>query len=38
MVKELTEMECRNIFGGRPIYIIHKNGTFEIMKVRIFYK
>lgn len=33
MEKELTEMEYRNIFGGRPIYIIHKNGTFEIINV-----
>ena len=29
MVKELTEMECRNIFGGRPIIIFYGNGKYK---------
>ena len=32
-MKELSEIETREIFGGRPIYIIHENGTFEIINV-----
>lgn len=32
-MKELSDLEIRNIFGGRPIYIIHENGTFEIIYV-----
>ena len=33
MVKELTEMECRNIFGGRPIIIFYGNGKHKVINV-----
>ncbi len=33
MVKELTEAEYRNIFGGRPIIIFHENGKYEVINV-----
>ena len=33
MLKELTEMECRNIFGGRPIIIFYGNGKYKVINV-----
>lgn len=33
IMKELSEIEARDFFGGRKIYIIHENGTFEIINV-----
>lgn len=32
-MKQLTEEEYRNIYGGRPIIIIHENGKYEIINV-----
>lgn len=33
MVKELTETECRTIFGGRPIIIFYENGKYKVINV-----
>ncbi len=32
-MKQLTEEEYRNIYGGRPIIIIRENGEYEIINV-----
>lgn len=29
-MKQLTEEEYRNIYGGRPIIIIRENGEYEL--------
>lgn len=33
MIKELTETEYRNTFGGRPIIIFYGNGKYEVINV-----